>query len=98
MRKLCKSEIAVGLQIFLYDMEYKVETVTPFTVRYIQDGKPSDIIHKVLDNQIIMFSVKNIPVYTNHSPTCSHEWRKDMYFSAAVYYTCKHCNLPKEKA
>lgn len=28
--------------------------------------------------------------------TCKHDWRKDMFFSAKVYETCKKCGKKKE--
>ena len=28
---------------------------------------------------------------------CFHDWKEDKYFSANVYYTCKHCGQKKEE-
>jgi hypothetical protein len=36
------------------------------------------------------------PTMPQVSPKCSHNWKKDMFFSAMVYYTCSKCGTKQE--
>ena len=100
-RKLDASDLIVGLELKSLggNQIYKVEA---FSDTYIElttyiDGTP--FTREYITNNIIgLLTVKIGSSTAISSPTCRHEWKKDMFFSAQVYYTCKHCNIPKENA
>lgn len=94
-------DIKVG-QVWSQDnnphVKYKIHSMTPNFAYLKRDGAIAYIrcSKAHLLKHCTLVANEDQPTMSKVSPKCSHNWKKDMFFSAMVYYTCSKCGTKQE--